>query len=105
VTASVAPQVSSFGPDLTAAVASARSLGPTPVDPTLLAFAAALTPEQLTLDTVASLATGLGFSLGGTDPLPPRRATINTLVEAAAPPVREALFSAFLRLLQRPTYG
>jgi glutamate/tyrosine decarboxylase-like PLP-dependent enzyme len=106
VTASVAPQVSSFGADLSAAVAAARSLGPVSVDPSLLSFAAALTPEQLTLDTVASLAAGLGFSLdANAAPLPARRATINTLVEAAAPPVREALFSAFLRLLQRPTYG
>jgi Glutamate decarboxylase and related PLP-dependent proteins len=106
VTAAVAPQVASFGPDLADAVAAARSLGPTNVDASLLTVAAALTPEQLTLDTVASLAAGLGFSLaGGTSaPLPARRATINTLVEAAAPPVREALFSAFLRLLQRPTY-
>lgn len=107
VTAAVAPQVASFGPDLSAAVAAARSLGPTNVDESLLAVAAALTPDQLTLDTVAALAGGLGFSLaGGTSaPLPARRAAINTLVEAAAPAVREALFSAFLRLLQRPTYG
>jgi sphinganine-1-phosphate aldolase len=107
VTAAVAPQVTSFGPDLADAVAAARSAGPVNVDASLLALAAALTPDQLTLDTVASLAAGLGFSLSDEagPPLPPRRATINTLVEAAAPPVREALFSAFLRLLQRPTYG
>jgi hypothetical protein len=36
--------------------------------------------------------------------LPDRRAEINTLVEAASIPVREALFGAFLSLLQRPTY-
>lgn len=105
VTASVAPQVPMFAADLAAAVAATRSLGPIAVDPSLLEFAAALTPEQLTLDTVAALAFGLGFSLEtGNAPLPPRRATINTLVETASPPVREALFSAFLRLLQRPTY-
>jgi glutamate/tyrosine decarboxylase-like PLP-dependent enzyme len=106
VTASVAPQLASFGADLAAAVVTARSLGAVSVDPSLLAFAAALTPEQLSLDTVAALASGLGFSLDteASAPLPPRRATINTLVEAAAPQVREALFSAFLRLLQRPTY-
>src|SRR5690606_2287727 len=96
---------SSFGADLTAAVAAARALGPVAVDPALLAMAAELTPEQLTLDTVAALAAGLGYSLSpGAAPLPARRAPIHTLVEAAAPPVREALFSAFLRLLQRPVY-
>lgn len=105
VTAAVAPQVASFGPDLADAVAAARVQGPVAVDESLLGLAAALTPEQLTLDTVAALAAGLGFSLSGEGaPLPARRATINTLVEAAAPAVREALFSAFLRLLQRPTY-
>jgi hypothetical protein len=61
-------------------------------------------PDQLTPETVETLAGGLGFSLGGGAPLPERRATINTLVEAALVPVREALFAAFLSLLQRPTY-
>jgi len=107
VTASVAPQTAAFAADLHEAVAATRAAGPVAVDASLLELAAALTPEQLTLDTVAALAGELGFSLGpGTGaPLPPRRATINTLVEAAAPPVREALFSAFLRLLQQPSYG
>jgi glutamate/tyrosine decarboxylase-like PLP-dependent enzyme len=107
VAAAVAPQVASFGVDLADAVASARAHGPEAVDPTLLEFAAALTPDQLTLDTVAALAAGLGFALDATGgaPLPRRRATVNTLVEAAAPAVREALFSAFLRILQRPTYS
>ncbi|HEX5996970.1 MAG TPA: aminotransferase class V-fold PLP-dependent enzyme, partial [Jiangellales bacterium] len=71
VTASVASQVPSFGADLEAAVATARSLGPVSVDPSLLSYAAGLTPEQLTLDTVAALAGGLGFSLDAGDaPLP-----------------------------------
>ncbi len=104
VTAAVAPQAVAFGKDLAEAVDATRAHGPEPVDPSLLEFAAALTPEHLTVDTVTGLAEGLGFTLGAGAPLPPRRATINTLVEAAAPPVREALFSAFLRLLQRPTY-
>jgi hypothetical protein len=107
VAAAVAPQVASFGVDLADAAAATRAQGPPSVDPALLDFAAALTPDQLTLDTVAALAGGLGFALDATAgaPLPQRRATINTLVEAAAPPAREALFSAFLRLLQRPTYS
>jgi glutamate/tyrosine decarboxylase-like PLP-dependent enzyme len=106
VTASVAPLAPTFGGDLAAAAAATRASGPAPVDASLLDLAAAMTPDQLTLATVAALADGLGFSLGSpaSGPLPARRATINTLVEAAAPPVREALFSAFLRLLQQPTY-
>ena len=56
-------------------------------------------------DLVASLAGALG--IGGADqgPLPERQAMINTLLEAAPAPVREAMFAAFLSLLQRPTYG
>ncbi len=106
VTASVAPLSASFGDDLLTAVDATREHGAPDIDPELVSLAATITADQLTLATVASLAAGLGFSLdtaAGT-PLPPRRAAINTLVEAASPPVREALFSAFLRLLQQPTY-
>jgi glutamate/tyrosine decarboxylase-like PLP-dependent enzyme len=105
VTAAVRPQVDQFGAVLASAVAAARALGPVSLDAGLLAFAAELMPDQLTPETVETLAGGLGFSLGGGAPLPERRATINTLVEAALVPVREALFAAFLSLLQRPTYG
>jgi glutamate/tyrosine decarboxylase-like PLP-dependent enzyme len=107
VTSAVAAQVVSFGVDLADAVTATRAHGPLSIDPSLLQFAAALTPDQLTLDAVAALAAGLGFVLDGTggSPLPARRAAINTLVEAAAPPVREALVCAFLRLLQRPSYS
>jgi sphinganine-1-phosphate aldolase len=101
VTAAVAPQVSRFGPDLVAAVAAARAVGPVPVEPAIGEFIAGLTPDQLNPDTVAAIASGLGFA---GDALPDRRATINTLVEAAPVPVREALFGAFLSLLQRPTF-
>ena len=46
---------------------------------------------------------GSAAATGG--PLPERQAMINTLLEAAPPPVRAAMFTAFLSLLQRPTYG
>ena len=105
VTAAVGAQLSSFGSDLRDAVAAARALGPVTLDPGLVDFVTELAPGQLTPDTVAALAGGLGFTLGGGSPLPDRRATINTLVEAAPIPVREALFGAFLSLLQRPTYS
>jgi glutamate/tyrosine decarboxylase-like PLP-dependent enzyme len=106
VTASVAPQLPQFRADLAAAVAAARSLGPVTLDPSIVEFITALTPDQLNPDTVAAIASGLGFAL--TDdgpPLPERRAELNTMVEAAPVPVREALFAAFLSLLQRPTFS
>jgi glutamate/tyrosine decarboxylase-like PLP-dependent enzyme len=106
VTAAIASSATSFAAALSEAVAATRARGPAAIDDSLVGFAASLTPSQLTMETVEALAGGLGFSLGsgGGSPLPPHRATINTLVEAAAPAVREALFSAFLRLLQRPAY-
>lgn len=105
VTAAVAPRVSEFGPDLTAAVAAARAHGPVRLDPSIAEFIATLSPDQLNPDTVAAIASGLGlgFSADG-PPLPERRAELNTMIEAAPGPVREALFGAFLSLLQRPTY-
>jgi glutamate/tyrosine decarboxylase-like PLP-dependent enzyme len=107
VTAAVLPETAAFGADLVEAVAAARATGPVLLDPELRAFVSALSPRVLTPETVEALAGDLGFSLcsGSGSPLPGRRATINTLVEAAPVPVREALFSAFLSLLQRPTYS
>jgi sphinganine-1-phosphate aldolase len=104
VTAAVAPQVDLFGPDLAAAVATTRDLGPVQLPPDVTGFVAALRPADLTPETVAVIAQGLGVGTGDGGPLPDRRAEINTLVEAAPVPIREALFVAFLSLLQRPTF-
>jgi sphinganine-1-phosphate aldolase len=90
----VAATVDQFPPDLAAAVAAAR---PVEVPPELLGAARALTPDQVTPDLVASLAAGLGFESAG-GPM----AAVNTLLDAAAPHLREALLTGFLSLLQRP---
>jgi sphinganine-1-phosphate aldolase len=105
VTAAVAPRVPEFGPDLTAAVAAARAQGPMRLDPSIAEFIVTLSPDQLNPDTVAAIASGLGLAFGADGPpLPERRAELNTMIEAAPVPVREALFGAFLSLLQRPTF-
>jgi glutamate/tyrosine decarboxylase-like PLP-dependent enzyme len=106
VTASVATQVKDFRPALAESVAATEEAGPVVLPPGLLEAVDAMTPEALTTDTVAGLAAALG--LGGNDsgaPLPPRMATVNTLVNTAAPAVRERLLVEFLGLLQRPLYG
>jgi len=103
VTASVAPRVAEFGSALAEAAAAARAIGTATLPDELVAFAGALTPEQLTEETVAGLAAALG--LGGADgggPLPARMAVVNTLLEATPPRIREALLTAFFGLLQRP---
>jgi sphinganine-1-phosphate aldolase len=86
VTAAVAPQVAAFATDLAAAVDAARAAGPVvlpPVDPT------APLPELLA---------ALGLSGG----LPERMATVNTLLNAVPPALRERLLIDFLSHLQRP---
>jgi glutamate/tyrosine decarboxylase-like PLP-dependent enzyme len=99
VTAAVAPQVPSFGPDLAAAVAAA---GPVSLPDGVLAMVASLPPSALSASVVEGLAETLG--LGGAGPLPDRVAAVNTLLNAASPAVRERLLAEFLSLLQRPTY-
>jgi glutamate/tyrosine decarboxylase-like PLP-dependent enzyme len=105
VTASVAPRVAEFGPDLADAAAAARAAGPVTLPAELTALAATLTPDALTPELVAGLAEGLG--LGGAPGQPGGSApdaTVNALLDAAPPALRERLLVEFVGLLQRPTY-
>ncbi|MEH1054555.1 aminotransferase class V-fold PLP-dependent enzyme [Micromonospora sp. CPCC 206171] len=102
VTASVAPRVAEFGPDLTAAVAATRAAGPVRLPAELRALATALTPQALTPELVAGLAAGLG--LDGGHGAPERMAVVNTLLDAAPPALRERLLVEFVSLLQRPSW-
>jgi sphinganine-1-phosphate aldolase len=103
VTAAVAPQVPSFGPDLAAAVAA---VGPVSLPDGVLEMVASLPPSALSASVVEGLAgaLGLGAAGGSAGPLPDRVAAVNTLLNAASPAVRERLLAEFLSLLQRPTY-
>ncbi|MEU8168267.1 aminotransferase class V-fold PLP-dependent enzyme [Micromonospora sp. NPDC049004] len=109
VTASVAPRVAEFGPDLAAAVAAAQAVGPVRLPAELASLVGALTPEALTPEVVAGLAGGLGLGggpdTGASGPLPDRMALVNTLLDAAPPALRERLLVEFVGLLQRPTWG
>ncbi|MBQ0895484.1 aspartate aminotransferase family protein [Micromonospora sp. U56] len=102
VTASVAPRVAEFGPDLAAAVAATRAAGPVRLPAELRALATALTPQALTPELVAGLAAGLG--LDGRRGVPERMAVVNTLLDAAPPALRERLLVEFVSLLQRPSW-
>jgi sphinganine-1-phosphate aldolase len=51
---------------------------------------------------VAGLAAGLGLGAGGG--LPERLATVNALLDAAPPALRERLLVEFVSLLQRPAW-
>ncbi|MEH0824330.1 MULTISPECIES: pyridoxal phosphate-dependent decarboxylase family protein [unclassified Micromonospora] len=102
VTASVAPRVAEFGPDLAAAVAATRAAGPVRLPAELQALATSLTPQALTPELVAGLAAGLG--LDGGRGVPERMAVVNSLLDAAPPTLRERLLVEFVSLLQRPAY-
>ncbi|MGK5443094.1 pyridoxal phosphate-dependent decarboxylase family protein [Micromonospora sp. URMC 105] len=102
VTASVAPRVAEFGPDLAAAVAATRAAGPVRLPAELRALATSLAPQALTPELVAGLAAGLG--LDGARGVPERMAVVNTLLDAAPPALRERLLVEFVSLLQRPAY-
>ncbi|MFF4591837.1 pyridoxal phosphate-dependent decarboxylase family protein [Amycolatopsis sp. NPDC001319] len=89
-----------FLADLTTSVAAARETGPTPVDPVVAAFVAALDPQTLTADQFAGLLTAAG--LVGDAGLPERMAPINALLATAAEPLRERLLLEFLGALYTP---
>ncbi|MFC0526529.1 pyridoxal phosphate-dependent decarboxylase family protein [Phytohabitans kaempferiae] len=86
VTASVAPRVAEFGPDLAAAAEAARAAGPVAL-------------PEVSLDVpLPELLGALGFG----DGIPERMAPVNALLNAVPPDVREALLVDFLGYLQRP---
>ncbi|WP_433687251.1 pyridoxal phosphate-dependent decarboxylase family protein [Micromonospora carbonacea] len=126
VTAAVAPRVAEFGPDLADAAAAARAAGPVELPAGLTALAATLTPDALTPELVAGLAAALGLGAAVADPGAAAAgggagsgpggaesgpgggfapdATVNALLDAAPPALRERLLVEFVGLLQRPTY-
>jgi sphinganine-1-phosphate aldolase len=93
VTASVSATVASFASDLADAVAAARARGPVQI-PEL----PPLTPEMITPELIAGLASALGLGSGDFS----RMAEVNSLLNASPPALREALLTGFLSLLQRP---
>jgi glutamate/tyrosine decarboxylase-like PLP-dependent enzyme len=105
VTASVRPRTGEFAAALAEAAALARAIGPVRLPDELVAMAAGLTAADLSDEVVAGLAGALGIGGADSGPLPQRQAVINTLLELAPPPTRAAMFTAFLGLLQRPTFG
>jgi sphinganine-1-phosphate aldolase len=102
VTASVAPRAADFAAVLRAAADAARELGPVELPEEVLGLATALHPDDLTPELVAGLAEQFGLASGGDGAAPPRMAAVNTILDAAAPRLRERLLVEFLSLLQSP---
>jgi glutamate/tyrosine decarboxylase-like PLP-dependent enzyme len=83
--------------DLRASVAAAVGAGPVEVAPEVLAFIGSLDPAALTPAEFAGLLAAAG--MGGEGGLPERMATVNTLLAAASPALRERLLVEFLGAL------
>jgi sphinganine-1-phosphate aldolase len=102
VTAAVATETANFAAALAESTVAARQAGPVRLPAELVAMATSLSPDDLTAELVSGLAQSVGLiGYGGTTP---RMATVNTILAAAAPRLRERLLIEFLSLLQRPAF-
>ncbi|MGX7825826.1 pyridoxal phosphate-dependent decarboxylase family protein [Actinokineospora sp. 24-640] len=102
VTAANAGHEADFLSDLDTAVAAARAAGPVDVAPEVVAFVAGLDPDALSPEEFAGLLAAAGMG-SGEQVLPTRMATVNTLLAAASPRLRERLLVEFLGLLYTPS--
>jgi sphinganine-1-phosphate aldolase len=98
VTAANAGHESELLADLRASVEAATEAGPVRVEPEILAFVGGLAPDSLTPEEFAGLLAAAGMG-GGDGVLPERMATVNTLLAAASPALRERLLVEFLGAL------
>ena len=100
LSAATAPLIDEFRTALEAAVARAVAAGPVAVDDGIAEFVRALDAAALSDQEFDELLAAVGMT-GGAG-LPDRMAEINSLLDLAAPQLREALLSAFLDRLLRP---
>jgi hypothetical protein len=107
LSAGTAPHVEELLVDLRSAVEAATAAGPVQVDPDVAAFVRALDPAALTDADLDGLLRAVGMASGGGAPLtlPESMAEVNTLLDLADPALREALLTAFLDRLSRPSRG
>ncbi|MDQ2588057.1 pyridoxal phosphate-dependent decarboxylase family protein [Saccharothrix yanglingensis] len=80
--------------DLSDSVSAAVAAGPVRVAPEIVAFIGSLDPDTLTPDEFGGLLAAAGMA--GDAGLPDRMATVNTLLAAAPPRLRERLLVEFL---------
>ncbi|XVS60473.1 pyridoxal phosphate-dependent decarboxylase family protein [Actinosynnema sp. CA-299493] len=98
VTAANAGHESELLADLRASVEAAVEAGPVRVAPEVVAFVGGLEPDSLTPEEFGGLLAAAGMG-GGDRALPERMATVNTLLAAASPALRERLLVEFLGAL------
>jgi hypothetical protein len=92
-----------IGADLAAATATAVQAGPIAPPEHLVAAASSIDPEHLDQETFASLLKVAGLSDGADGlELPQRMASVNALLDALPPDLREALLLGVIDRLARP---
>ncbi len=107
LSAATAPHVEDFLAVLEDAVSTAMAAGPVEVDPGVADLVRALDPASLSDSDFDGLlaAAGLTGGAGNGLELPERMAEVNALLDLASPALREAVLTAFLDRLSRPTPG
>ncbi|MET0998173.1 MAG: hypothetical protein ABWX73_05610, partial [Marmoricola sp.] len=105
LSAATTDHVDEFLVALSEAVDQAVSGGPIAIDPGIVEFVQALDASALTDEDFDGLlaAVGMAGSPDGGVGLPESLAEINALLDLASPALREALLTAFLDRLLRPT--
>jgi glutamate/tyrosine decarboxylase-like PLP-dependent enzyme len=103
LSAATADHVPEFLDALGSAVRDAVAQGPIAIDPGIVEFVQGLDAATLSDEDFDGLLAAVGMSGGDGVGLPESMAEINALLDLATPALREALLSAFLDRLQRPT--
>lgn len=103
LSAATAPLVEEFLSALRGSVAAAIASGPVAVDPEIVAFVQALDAASLSDADFDGLLAAVGMADDDGVGLPESMAEINTLLDLAEPALREALLTAFLDRLTRPS--
>ncbi len=104
LSAATADHTDEFLAALAEAVAAAVAAGPISIDPGIVEFVQSLDPTALSDDDFDGLLAAVGMAGGDGVGLPDSLAEINALLDLASPALREALLTAFLDRLLRPTF-
>jgi sphinganine-1-phosphate aldolase len=103
LSAATADHVEEFLDALAEGVEAAVANGPIAIDPGIVDFVQALDPSALTDEDFDGLLAAVGMAGGDGVGVPESMAEINALLDLASPDLREALLTAFLDRLLRPT--
>ena len=103
LSAATADHVEEFLAALAGAVTDAVASGPISIDPGIVDFVGTLDPAGLSDEDFDGLLAAVGMAGGDGVGIPESMAEINALLNLATPALREAMLSAFLDRLQRPT--